>query len=218
MTEAIGTPRAPTRERILDAAVDLFGRQGYHGTSVGEIESAAGLSPRSGALYKHFPSKSVLLEEAVRRRTREVEELEAMATATMRGDARTELELLGRLTLHAIGEDQPMLRIVMKEGDNFPELRDAFRERIVRRGHETAIAWIRRVIARAGRDADEIDVEAVAAVMLGPLINYRVLDTLFGEPPGGIGEERFMAAWTQAGLRLLEAYGLIPDAEEAQAR
>ena len=30
---------APTRERILDAAVELFGRQGYSATSVGEIES-----------------------------------------------------------------------------------------------------------------------------------------------------------------------------------
>ena len=54
-----------TRERILAAAVELFGRQGYHGTSVGEIETAAGLVPRSGGLYKHFPSKAALLEAAI---------------------------------------------------------------------------------------------------------------------------------------------------------
>src|SRR5690349_17475077 len=58
-------PPAPTRERILDAAVELFGRQGYTRTSVGEIEAAAGLVPRSGGLYKHFPSKRALLEAAV---------------------------------------------------------------------------------------------------------------------------------------------------------
>ena len=50
------TETQPTRERILLAARRLFAEQGYKGTSVGEIEAAAGLSPRAGALYKHFPS------------------------------------------------------------------------------------------------------------------------------------------------------------------
>jgi AcrR family transcriptional regulator len=36
----------PTRERILDAAMSLFGERGYRGTTVGAIEQAAGLGLR----------------------------------------------------------------------------------------------------------------------------------------------------------------------------
>jgi AcrR family transcriptional regulator len=203
----------PTRERILDAAVDLFGRQGYAGTSVGEIEAAAGLSPRSGALYKHFPSKADVLRAAVGRRSRETEALEATAAVALEGDPLTELEDLGAVALATIARDQPVLRIIMKEGENFPELRDEFRDRVVRRGHRTTAAWLRLVIERAGADSAGLDVDAIAAVMLAPMISYRVLGTLFGEAHGGVGEDRYLAAWTQTAMSLLEAHGLIPDAE-----
>src|SRR5271157_3856642 len=56
-----------TRERLLDAALLLFAEQGYGRTSVGQIESAAGLVPRSGGMYRHFSSKAELLRAAVER-------------------------------------------------------------------------------------------------------------------------------------------------------
>ena len=54
-----------TRRRILDEAVRLFATRGYDATSVADIQTACGLNPGSGALYKHFPSKAALLEAAV---------------------------------------------------------------------------------------------------------------------------------------------------------
>jgi AcrR family transcriptional regulator len=68
-------PDASTRDRLLDAAIALFARQGYASTSIADIHRACGLSPGSGALYKHFPSKKALLQEAVRR---QVEQMGAM--------------------------------------------------------------------------------------------------------------------------------------------
>ena len=62
----------PTRERILDAALELFATQGFDATSTAQIERAAGLSPRSGALYKHFRSKDELLEVALAQRMQEI--------------------------------------------------------------------------------------------------------------------------------------------------
>jgi AcrR family transcriptional regulator len=44
-----------TRTHLLEAAVRLFGRQGYEASSVAEICAAAGVS--KGAFYHHFPSK-----------------------------------------------------------------------------------------------------------------------------------------------------------------
>jgi AcrR family transcriptional regulator len=46
------------RGRILDAAADLFQRNGFHDTSVQDILGAASVT--SGALHHHFPSKKQL--------------------------------------------------------------------------------------------------------------------------------------------------------------
>ncbi|HEX2436247.1 MAG TPA: helix-turn-helix domain-containing protein, partial [Solirubrobacterales bacterium] len=64
-----------TSERILDAAMQLFAERGYRGTSVGEIERAAGLAPRSGALYKHFEGKEDVLERAIERHLEAIDDL-----------------------------------------------------------------------------------------------------------------------------------------------
>jgi AcrR family transcriptional regulator len=45
----------PTRRRIMDAALELFNRNGYAATSQAEIAAAAGI--RQGNLTYHFPTK-----------------------------------------------------------------------------------------------------------------------------------------------------------------
>ncbi len=54
-----GGATAPTRERILDAALDLFIRKGYAETSLREIAAELGFS--KAALYYHFESKQDIL-------------------------------------------------------------------------------------------------------------------------------------------------------------
>lgn len=49
-----------TRQRILDIALDLFGQQGYAGTSIADIAGRLGTS--KAALYYHFGSKSEIIE------------------------------------------------------------------------------------------------------------------------------------------------------------
>ena len=48
-----------TRRKIIYAALELFVRKGYHGTSIDEITRKVGLT--KGALYSHFSSKGELL-------------------------------------------------------------------------------------------------------------------------------------------------------------
>lgn len=65
------------RDEILDAAADLFARQGFAGTGVDDIGAAVGITGPS--VYKHFPSKtSILLGVA----QRSVMRLEAAAMVT----------------------------------------------------------------------------------------------------------------------------------------
>lgn len=52
-------------EQIENASLQLFTRQGYHGTSMREIAEKVGLTP--GALYNHFQSKEELFSFLVAR-------------------------------------------------------------------------------------------------------------------------------------------------------
>jgi len=55
---------APTRERILDAALTLFSRDGYEGASVREIARQVGI--RESSLYNHFAGKAEILAELMK--------------------------------------------------------------------------------------------------------------------------------------------------------
>jgi TetR/AcrR family transcriptional regulator, fatty acid metabolism regulator protein len=52
------------RRRILDAAVRVFARHGYHGARVGDIATEAGVA--HGLLYHYFSSKDEVLETVFR--------------------------------------------------------------------------------------------------------------------------------------------------------
>ena len=54
---------AGPRDAILDAAIRLFGKQGYSGTSMRDIAGAVGVLP--GSLYSHIASKEALLADIV---------------------------------------------------------------------------------------------------------------------------------------------------------
>jgi TetR/AcrR family transcriptional regulator, cholesterol catabolism regulator len=56
-------PAIGPREAIMDAAMHLFGKQGYSGTSMRDIAGAVGVLP--GSLYAHIASKETLLVDIV---------------------------------------------------------------------------------------------------------------------------------------------------------
>ncbi|HRP07959.1 MAG TPA: helix-turn-helix domain-containing protein, partial [Gemmatimonadales bacterium] len=48
-----------TRDRLLEAARELFASEGFHATTTPLISSRAGVA--EGTIYRHFPSKQALL-------------------------------------------------------------------------------------------------------------------------------------------------------------
>src|SRR6266487_6536971 len=61
----VATPprRRTRREEILEIAVGLFAARGYHGVSMDDIGSAAGVT--GPALYHHFAGKEAMLVAAL---------------------------------------------------------------------------------------------------------------------------------------------------------
>ena len=69
-----------TRERLLDAAADVFARRGYHGAKVAEIAREAGYT--TGAVYSNFDGKQGLfLALTDRQMERRMDAVAAIATA-----------------------------------------------------------------------------------------------------------------------------------------
>ena len=197
------------------AALRLFAERGYHGTSVGDIEAAAGLSPRSGALYKHFASKAAVLEAAMEQRRRSFEQVDVLLELVPFGDLRAELTVMARFVLEEIGAQQQLVRVIMKEGDRFPQLRDEFHESLVNRGWESGLRWWRARCRHHG--VPEGDAEAMMAVLFGPLILHPVMVTLFAQPPAGVDEDRLVAAWVDGALVRLREWGIAEEPAEEEA-
>ena len=55
---SIRLPAPARREQILDVAVEVFARNGFHGTSMNDVADAAGVT--KPVLYQHFDSKQDL--------------------------------------------------------------------------------------------------------------------------------------------------------------
>ena len=95
---------ATTRDRLLEAARELFTTVGYHATTTPLLARRAGVA--EGTIYRHFPSKQALLNAAY-------QEAQAWGTAEVRAvtggsgkGAGDRLRALGRSLLDA-GEREP---------------------------------------------------------------------------------------------------------------
>ena len=60
-----------TKERILDAAIDLFSQNGFHGSSVRELARSVGI--KESSIYNHFKGKDGILTAILERYTTEME-------------------------------------------------------------------------------------------------------------------------------------------------
>jgi AcrR family transcriptional regulator len=200
-----------TRERIVTEAMRLFAAQGFRGTTVGEIEKAAGLVPRSGGLYKHFRSKEEVLEAGIERHVSEIELIEPALEMLPLGDPRADLMLIGRWTLEELGSEMPLMKVVQKDGGRFPELVAKVSERIIARGHRQGVAVVGRLF---GDVLDEREVAALASLALGALVGYRIEEAMFGPRP--VNEEDYLAAWVDLLVTYAEQKGVVQPATTSE--
>lgn len=191
-----------TRERLLDAALALFADHGYANTSVGEIEAAAGLMPRSGGLYRHFASKEDLLRVAVER---EIEATERLATEFAAAalpardgspeNARGPRQILADVVVLAFGmRSRYRLRRIFASGDPIPtDLALRFRE-IVERTQASAAAGFAAIAAQNGRT---IDANAVATMISAAITQFTADQATPLKGILGVDEERLQTAMVE---------------------
>ena len=96
-----------TRDRILDAAGELFVLKGFDATSVDQIARRAGLTV--GALYRHFNAKGELLLDVIRRALTSLPIARHMRADSGRADLLPEMVLL-----YMAPTSQPLRRLVIE--------------------------------------------------------------------------------------------------------
>lgn len=186
------------RERILAEGMRLFGEQGYAATSVAQIEEAAGLSPGSGSLYKHFRSKQELLAAGLDRLL--ASGPPAPRSGQQPGELDDMLAVAVRSGFDRLEHDRDLNRVAFRGLTAFPELLRRFGTEEVQRIEQETAQLLAGAASEAADDhgsdpADDHDWEAVATVLQGATAHYWLLEDLFGgEHPTGVSRERFIAA------------------------
>jgi AcrR family transcriptional regulator len=114
MVVAMAQDKQKTRDRILDAAEELFAQKGYEGVSVRQIMSKA--EADVSLAYYHFKSKRDLFDEVMLRRVEHLNEirLKALEAVEQRHpeDAPTVEEIIAAFT-------NPLLDLLAEEHDEW---------------------------------------------------------------------------------------------------
>jgi AcrR family transcriptional regulator len=210
--QTLTRPEESTRERIVTEAIRQFAVNGFSGTTVGDIEEAAGLAPRAGGLYKHFRSKEAVLSAAIDRHVQEMEGIRARFEVMPLGNVRAELTLAARWGISELRAEQLVMKVVQKDGDRFPAVVAEVHARIIAPGHAQARMLFERVFAEAGIEGR--DPGATAAAALGSLVGYVLEDTMFGRLPGNVSEEEFIEAWVDTWETFVRGARLPRDRKE----
>lgn len=101
-----------TRARLVAKAIELFSRNGFHGTGVNELAKAVGIG--AGALYYHMGSKEELLADVLRAHIQEAL-TEARAIAAGDGEPVDKLTALILDHVRTIADHRDEVAIYMRD-------------------------------------------------------------------------------------------------------
>jgi TetR/AcrR family fatty acid metabolism transcriptional regulator len=149
------------RRVILDAAVRVFARKGYHASRVGDIAEEAGVA--HGLLYHYFRSKEELVETIFRETWRDI--LAAVRSVEETDEtARERLAGITKILLRSWRRDPDLVRVLVHEVARTSHLQRRIGE------IDAAFAGLERIIVRgqeAGEFRSDVDPRMVSHVFYG---------------------------------------------------
>src|SRR6476469_1564488 len=184
-------PASARREQILDVAVQVFARNGYHGASMNDVADAAGVT--KPVLYQHFDSKQdlylALLDEVGRRLLTAIAKATAGATS-----GKTQTELGFKAYFRWVAEDHDAFLLLFGTGARRDEeFNDAVRKLTAQ------VAEAIKPLITADIDAEHQRTLAHGLVGLAEGVSRRLVDIGDAFDPVLIGRQVSDLAW--AGLR-----------------
>jgi len=165
-----------TRQRILDAAADLFAVKGFAGATTRELAAAAGVNEVT--LFRHFGSKKNLLAAVIDQHSA-LPDLAAVMNGQLTGDYRQDLLHLGGVFLTAMTERREAVRLMLCEAEQLSELREVAAQIPVQLRQMLA-GYLRRQM-EAGR-VRESDPEIMAQAFFGMFFAHSLSQVMLARP------------------------------------
>jgi TetR/AcrR family transcriptional regulator, fatty acid metabolism regulator protein len=132
MASAKAAPPVDRRRQILDAAIRVFARQGFHACRVSDIAREAGVA--YGLVYHYFSSKDQVLNELFTERwsllLAAIEEIDARPITS-----REKLDAVARFIIDSYRHDPELMKVIVVEvtraansfgRTHLPEIRQAY--------------------------------------------------------------------------------------------
>jgi AcrR family transcriptional regulator len=161
MRRANAQLQSDRRTEILDAAERCFARSGFHGASMQEICSEAGMSP--GNLYRYFASKEALIA-GISERNR----AEAVASFALVDQSPEFFEgLAGLARYHLVDRTDSEVALcaeIMSESRRNPEVARLYHG--IEGDIKARLAAMLRLAVERGEIRSDLDVEAAATVLM----------------------------------------------------
>ena len=173
---------AQTRLAVTRAALELFLANGYRSTRISDVAARAGVA--KGTVYLYFPDKQALfagvLGEVLDQR------VTAMSAAEPADDERVRDFLQRTLLPHLaeLGAHSPwlgLLRLVMTEGREAPEIARLHRERVLDPLAAQIQKWAQIAVARGEINGDAL--QRIPLLLLSPAILATLWNGLYPEDP-----------------------------------
>jgi AcrR family transcriptional regulator len=163
------TETAPRRGRpgydqaaVLRTAIDLFNRQGYDGTSMGDL--AAELGVTKSAIYHHVPSKEHLLSQALDEALAGLEAAITVAEHMADASAYERLRTVVRQSVEVLVAHQPAVTLLLRvRGNSEVELRALARRRHV----DARLAALVQAAVQEGSLRTDLPPDLVSRLLFG---------------------------------------------------
>jgi len=150
------------QESVLRRAVDLFNRQGYDATSMGDLAAELGLT--KSAIYHHVPSKSHLLEQAL---DEALDGLTRALEAAASDESATAYERLRRAvhsSVEVLVQHLPAVTLLLRVRGNSEVELEALRRR---RAIDDRLADLVRAAVDEGALRDDIPPDLASKLLFG---------------------------------------------------
>ena len=200
-------PAARQARRILDAAVRVFARRGYHGARVGDIATEAGVA--HGLLYHYFSSKDEVLETVFRENFGELlERFRAVEAADE--TAAEKLAGIAKILLRTWRNDPDLVTVMVRDVARSAQLQ----YQVVEVGE--AFAIVQRVVEQGQAEGDfrpDLDARLASWIVYGGLEEV-LTGWVLGQLPDGDEEvaraERTAIELALGGLTARSSLGGMP--------
>jgi AcrR family transcriptional regulator len=163
-----------TRQRILEAAAQIFLDKGYAGTTTRAIAGAADVNEVT--LFRHFGNKLNLLVAVIERYTNS-SKLRHLLEHELSGDYRQDLLTLSERFVTDMARQKNIMRLMMCEVHQVPELRDVIMEARQRTRQLLATYFQHQI--DAGTVRADLQPGVAEQAFVGLLISYNMARSSF---------------------------------------